>query len=116
MFEDQHLANAVREGARVDAALPMTTAAERTASDETITTPVVSSVSLRPTDRCWVTVSETVVGVALVVAVGSGVAVLQLRQAAQAEARPTTVSVLVASGSFPEGHRLSAGDACPNLR
>jgi pilus assembly protein CpaB len=54
-----------------------------------------------------------VLGVALVVAMGSGLAVLQLLQAAQAEARPSTITVLVASASFPEGHRLSADDVEP---
>lgn len=51
-----------------------------------------------------------VLGVAFVVAVGSGFAVLQLLQAAQAEASPRTITVLVASASFPEGHRLGADD------
>jgi len=51
-----------------------------------------------------------VLGVALVVATGSGVTVLQLLQAAQADARPSTITVLVAGATFPEGHRLSAGD------
>jgi Flp pilus assembly protein TadG len=59
MFEYHHLANAVREGARVGAVLPMNTAAERTASYNTITTHVVSSVSLRPINPRWVAVSET---------------------------------------------------------
>jgi pilus assembly protein CpaB len=52
----------------------------------------------------------TVLGVALLVAGGSGFAVLQLLHAAQADARPSTVRVLVASASFPEGHRLGADD------
>lgn len=54
-----------------------------------------------------------VLGVALVVALGSGAAVLQLLQAAETDARPSTRTVLVASASFPEGHRLSAGDVEP---
>lgn len=54
-----------------------------------------------------------VLGVALVVAIGSGFAVLQLLQAAEADARPSTITVLVASASFPEGHRLSANDVEP---
>lgn len=51
-----------------------------------------------------------VLGVALVVAGGSGVAVLKLLQGAQADARTTTVPVLVATADFPEGHRLAAAD------
>jgi Flp pilus assembly protein TadG len=58
MFEYHHLVNAVRDGARVGAVLPMTTAAERTASYNTITNHVVSSVSLRPINPNWVSVSE----------------------------------------------------------
>lgn len=54
-----------------------------------------------------------VLGVALVVAIGSGFTVLQLLQAAQADTRPSTITVLVASASFPEGHRLRAGDVEP---
>jgi hypothetical protein len=62
MFEYHHLVNAVRDGARVGAVLPMTTAAERIASYHVITTRVVESVSLRPINPHWVAVSE--VGVA----------------------------------------------------
>ncbi len=58
MFEYHHLVNAVRDGARVGAVLPMATAAERTASYNTITTHVVSSVSLRPINPRLVSVSE----------------------------------------------------------
>lgn len=58
MFEYHHLVNAVRDGARVGAVLPMATAAERTASYNTITTHVVSSVSLRPISPRLVSVSE----------------------------------------------------------
>lgn len=58
MFEYHHLVNAVRDGARVGAVLPMTTAAERSASYTIITTHVVSSVSLRPINPRWVAVSE----------------------------------------------------------
>jgi len=58
MFEYHHVVNGVREGARVGAVLPMTTAAERTASYTTITNHVVATISLRRVDPRWVSVSE----------------------------------------------------------
>ena len=57
-LEYHHLANAVREAARVGAVLPMNTAAERTASFQVITQHVVSNVGLRTMNARWITVSE----------------------------------------------------------
>ena len=57
-LEYHHLANAVREGARVGAVLPMSTAAERTASIQAITQHVISNVGLRTMNAQWITVSE----------------------------------------------------------
>jgi Flp pilus assembly protein TadG len=57
-LEYHHLANAVREGARLGAVLPLGTAAERTASYAAITTHVVNNVALRQMNTQWVTVTE----------------------------------------------------------
>jgi pilus assembly protein CpaB len=54
-----------------------------------------------------------VLGIALVVATVSGFGVLHLLQAAQAEARPTMATMLVARAALPEGHRIVAEDLEP---
>lgn len=58
LLEYHHLANAVRDAARAGAVLPMATAAERTASIQTITQHVVSNVALRSLDARLVSVTE----------------------------------------------------------
>jgi pilus assembly protein CpaB len=51
-----------------------------------------------------------VLGIAIVVAIVSGFSVLHLLQAAQAEARPSMATLLVARVPLPEGHHITLDD------